>query len=307
MTNVVAGIDIGGTNIAAGLVDDRGCILSPSREVATPGAAGPAAVLHAAVDVVRSLVASANADPLCLVGVGVGCGGVIDSARGQVLSSTDAISDWTGTCVGTALADQLALPVAVDNDIHAHALGEAWRSERTAESLLFVAVGTGIGGSIVLHGEVMHGRRWVAGHLGHLPAPEAGNRRCPCGGRGHLESIASGPAMASSYADRAGGGVADLVEVVTRAESGDRVARAVLGEGAGAVGSAIGGLVNVLSPHLVLVGGGVPEAGDLWWKPMLAAQQRAVLNLVADTPVRSAALGKHAAVIGAAKLCWDVL
>ncbi|MGH3095790.1 MAG: ROK family protein [Streptosporangiales bacterium] len=307
MTDVVAGVDIGGTNIAAGLVDESGEVVASPCEVPTPAAAGPRAVLHAAVELVRALVASAKGDALSLVGAGVGCGGVIDPSQGVVLSSTDAISGWTGTNVRAALADQLTVPVAVDNDIHAHALGEAWRSDKPVESLLFVAIGTGIGGSIVLRGEVLHGRRWVAGHLGHLPAPEAGDRRCPCGGRGHLESIASGPAMVSAYDDRGGDGLADLAEVVTRAESGDLLARAVLEEGAAAVGSAIGGMVNVLSPHLVLVGGGVPETGALWWEPMWAAEQRAVLSLVADTPIRPAALGKRAAVVGAAKLCWDVL
>jgi glucokinase len=331
---LVAAVDIGGTKTSAGVVDPDGTLVR-SAIAPTPGSAGPDAVLGTVVRLVRGL----GADPLAL---GVGSAGVIDPARGVVVSATDVLAGWAGTDLRGRLAAELGLPVAVDNDVHAHALGETWRGAgRDVRDLLFVAVGTGIGASLVLGGRIHRGAHSVAGHAGHLPVAAAAGLRCTCGATGHLEAIAAGRAMLAAYRttttrtpdsaaeiDRrtgsrpnqphgaarpdpvgeptlAGDQPEQLSEVDRRARADDRVARSVLAAGATALGSALGGLVNAVDPELVVIGGGVACCGEHWWRPLRSAFAAELLPALREIPVRPAALGADGALIGAARLAWD--
>lgn len=296
---LVAGVDVGGTKIAAGAVGADGTLLR-RHTVATPAADGPAAVLDAVATAVRAL-------GVPIVAAGVGSAGVIDAGSGMVLSATGALPGWAGTDLRGELGARLGVPVAVDNDVHAHAVGETWRGAAAGlHTVLLVAVGTGVGGSLVLGGRVHHGAHAVAGHVGHTPVPEAAGVPCACGGSGHAEALGSGPAMLADYRRRSGrDDAAHLAQVVRRAERGDGLAGEVLARGATAVGQAIGGLVNVLDPELVLLGGGVSGSGELWWEPMRAAVAAEVLPPLRGVPLRAGALGADAAVIGAARLAWQ--
>ncbi|MFF3595688.1 ROK family protein [Kitasatospora indigofera] len=296
----VAGVDIGGTKISAGLVGADGT-LGRVVTVRTPAAQGPAAVLAAVAGAVRSL----DSRP---VAVGVGSAGVIDPAGGFVLSATDALPGWAGTDLRGGLRALLDVPVAVDNDVHTHALGEAWTGAAAGHrSVLLVAVGTGVGGSLVLDGRVHHGAHAAAGHVGHVPSPAAAGRACTCGGTGHVEVAASGPALLAEYLRQGGApGTGGLARVAEAAEAGEEPARAVLAAGATALGQAIGGLANVLDPDVVLVGGGVSRCGDSWWRPLRAAVEAELLPPLRGLAVRPGALGPSAAVVGAARLGWAV-
>jgi glucokinase len=291
---VVVGVDIGGTKTSAALVDADGRVRS-SVTVPTPGAYGPDAVL----DTVTRLVGGLGGAPIA---AGVGSAGVVDTRRGVIVSSTDVLADWAGTRLRDRLATSLGLVVAVDNDVHAHALGELWRGAAAgADSVLFVAVGTGIGASLVLDGRVLHGAHAVAGHAGHVPVAAAG-RRCTCGGVGHLEAVASGPALLASFA----GDATHLAEVDALASAGDSDAVAVLGAGGAAVGSVVGGLMNTFDPSMVVIGGGVARCGPAWWDPLREALAAEVLPVLRDVPVVPATLGPQAALVGAARLAWEV-
>nr|WNW36456.1 ROK family protein [Streptomyces sp. Li-HN-5-13] len=293
---VVAGVDIGGTKTSAALVGPDGAV-GPVVTVPTPAAEGPAAVLAAVAGAVRSL----GGEPAA---VGVGSAGVIDPVRGRVVSATDAMPGWAGTELRSGLEQLLGLPVAVDNDVHAHALGEAWTgAARGARCVLLVAVGTGVGGSLLIDGRVHHGARQVAGHLGHLAVPAATGLPCTCGGTGHVEAVAAGPALHAAYR-RAGGSpdVPDLRAVAALAAAGDDLATRVLATGAQALGQAIGGLANVLDPDLVLIGGGVAHCGPPWWDPLRAAFAAELLPPLAELPLTPCALGPTAAIVGAARL-----
>lgn len=296
--DLVAAVDIGGTKTAAGLVGPDG-VLVEKAAAPTPGRAGPDAVLSTVVRLVRGL----GGDP---VAVGVGSAGVIDPGRGVVVSATDVLTGWAGTDLRGRLTAEFGVPVAVDNDIHAHALGETWRGAgRDAADLLFVAVGTGVGASLVLDGRVRRGAHSVAGHAGHVPVAAAAGVRCTCGATGHLEAVASGPAMLASY--RASGTAASLAEVDGRARAGDRHAIAVLAAGATALGSVLGGLVNTVDPEVVVVGGGVAGCGEHWWRPLRSAVTAELLPAIRDVPVVPAALGGDGALIGAARSAWEVV
>src|SRR6478735_5563333 len=200
------GVDLGGTKTAAGVVSAAGEVLF-SETVPTLNRDGGAAILDATAALVSALIGRAQKEGLAVTGVGVGSAGVIDSTRGVVVSATDAILGWAGTALTEGLAARLGLPassVRAVNDVHAHALGEAWvgAAAGTASSLL-VAFGTGVGGSFVLGGRPLLGHRHAGGHVGHFASPHAYHGGvalpCVCGGAGHVEAVASGPAIRETY------------------------------------------------------------------------------------------------------------
>src|SRR5690606_30724354 len=167
--SLVVGLDIGGTKTAAGVVDRSGAVLAAETR-ATPAADGPGAILGAAAELVRALDGRRG----IVAAVGVGSAGVIDPRTGRVLSATGTLAGWAGTDLRGELSRRLGLPVEVANDVHAHALGEQWRGAAAGRrDVLLVAVGTGVGASVVLDGRVRYGAHAVAGHAGHVPSGAA--------------------------------------------------------------------------------------------------------------------------------------
>lgn len=304
------GVDLGGTKTAAGVVSAVGEVLF-SETAPTLNRDGGDAILDATAALISSLIARAQAEGLDVVGVGVGSAGVIDAVRGVVVSATDAILGWAGAELTAGLAARLHLaPEAVQavNDVHAHALGESWTGSAagTASSLL-VAFGTGVGGSFVVAGHPLLGHRYVGGHVGHFASPYAFQEGdavpCVCGGRGHVEAIASGPAIREAYV-RLGGQepASDARGVFALAAAGDATAIRAVGMGAAAAGQAVGGLANILDPEVVVVSGGLSDAGAPWWRPMERALRAELLPALAGIPVLPAKLGNAAAMVGAARL-----
>ncbi|MFJ1539983.1 ROK family protein [Micromonospora chalcea] len=302
-TGLVAALDIGGTKTTAALVTASGEVVD-RYTAPTPGRSGAAAVLDTAAGLVEKLRADA---PGVVRALGVGSAGVIDSGSGLVLSATDVLTGWAGTDLRGDLARRLGVPVTVVNDVHAHALGEARHGVAAGyDTVLYVAVGTGVGASFVLGDTVLAGAHSAAGHAGHQPSAYAGTLPCTCGGRGHLEAIAAGPALAAEYARRTGRPVADLRAVAALAAGGDETARDVVRLGGTAVGSAVGGLVNVLDPAAVVVGGGVTGLGEPWWRALRDAVPAETLPALAGVPVLASTLGPDAPLLGAASLARKV-
>jgi glucokinase len=304
---VVVGVDLGGTKIAAATVSaDGGC--GTVRTVPTPASAGPDAVLDAVAGLVRTVTADAG-----LGAVGIGTAGVVDVAGGTIVSATDTFPGWPGTSVASGVRDRLAasgaVPVFVENDVDAHAAGESWRGAAAgARSALLVAVGTGVGGAVVLDGRPLRGAHHLAGELGHMPVPGADGLPCTCGRPGHLEAVAAGPAIHRRYLALGGDPDArDARDVVARAQRDDALADQVVRESATALGRAIAGVVTVLDPEIVVVGGGVAGSGDPWWPALDRSLRAEVVDVLAGLPLCRAALGGSAAIIGAARGAWDLL
>ena len=304
------GVDLGGTKTAAGVVSDKGEVLF-SETIPTLNRDGGDAILGATARLIAGLTRRAAAAGILVEHVGVGSAGVIDARNGEVVSATDAILGWAGTAITAGLAARLNLPPAsirAVNDVHAHALGEAWTGAAagTASSLL-VAFGTGVGGSFVLDGKPVLGHRYVGGHVGHFASPYAFHNGqplpCVCGGSGHLEAVASGPAIPEAY--RRLGGEAhspDARGVFALAANGDAVAIRTINTAAAAAGQAVGGLANILDPEVVVVSGGLTDAGDSWWLPMARAVRTELLPALTGLPLLHASRGNAAAIIGAARL-----
>ncbi|MDN5790692.1 MAG: ROK family protein [Micrococcales bacterium] len=310
--DAVVGVDVGGTTISAAVVASDG---RPQaiRSVPTPAQAGPQAMLDTIARLVREVIELERLRPDGqsgrVVALGVGTAGIVDVARGSIVSSTDAIRGWAGTAVATGLRDRLGLPVIVENDVDAHAVGEAWLGAAAgAPSALMVAVGTGVGACVVLAGRALRGAHHVAGEMGHMPARGAEGLRCPCGRMGHLEAIGSGPGLHRHYVALGGDpDCRDARGVVARAHAGEELAMRAVRDAARALGRSIAGVVTVVDPAVVVIGGGLSGAGELWWSTMEATLRSEVIDALADLVVAPATLGAAAPIVGAARAAWRLI
>lgn len=296
--DLVIGIDVGGTKIAGAVVTAGGTTLNALQEP-TRAREGPEALMARLI----ALATRLRARHPVVRAIGVASAGQIDHRTGCVIYANENLPGWTGMPIADRLCAAHALPVRVDNDVHGLALAEAhWGAGRGSTVLLVAAVGTGIGGAIVVNGRLFRGAGGSAGELGHIPVTEGGPR-CACGNRGCLEAYAAGPRIAAAYARMTSGAMPDLQEVVTAARQGDRRARAAFMRAGRTLGRGLAGLANALDPDCLVVGGGVAAAGDLLFVPLergLAAHLMPPVR--ARLAVRPAALGSQAGVLGAALL-----
>ncbi|MGY4858755.1 ROK family protein [Cryobacterium sp. AP23] len=293
------GVDLGGTKTAAGLVAVDGTVL---RRVSapTPAVLGPEAILQTIVDLATNLIESA---PGTIAGCGIGAAGVIDPVSRTVKFATNSLPGWTGTRLGAEVEGRLGMSVATVNDVHAHAIGEAVHGAGRGEhTVLVIAAGTGIGGALVIDGALQSGRHGAAGHFGHVPAAEAAGLACTCGGVGHLEVIASGPAILASYLHRGGAVAGDTQEIFARADAGDALAAEVIAVAATALGRTIGGLINSVDPDVVIVGGGLAAAGPRWWDAVEGQARAEAMGLLTGCRIVPTSLGADSAIVGAASL-----
>ncbi|MCG8346758.1 MAG: ROK family protein [Chloroflexales bacterium] len=302
--NITAlGIDIGGTKTAAALVAPDGRV-SHYQSVATPAVAGAEAIMAAAVTLGQRVLQAAHAQGVEVAALGVGTAGHVDRQRGAISYASGTLPGWSGVAVAQELQDALGLPVSVDNDVNALAIGEGrFGAGHDFRDVLYITVGTGVGGALVFDGQMRRGATWTAGELGHLVIDWDGKRRCSCGHLGHLEGYTSGPAIVAYYCALAAvHEPCDLQLVAARARNGDAYAQRAIAESAQVLGLTLGGLLNVIDPQALIVGGGVTELGDPWWQPFVAALRANPMPGPARIAVLPAQLGQHAVLIGAAWL-----
>jgi glucokinase len=292
------GVDIGGTKIRVVGIEimlpgDR-IVVRGAVEAPTPRSGG--APVLATVAGLAARIMSPNV-AVC----GVGTAGVVDVRNGTIRSATSSIPDWVGTAVTADLTVSLGIPVIVDNDGNCCALAESsYGAARGRASALVVTVGTGIGGGVLIGGTVWRGAHYSGGNIGHVTVPEALGRSCTCGGSGHIEAVASGPAMVARYHERQGdSGVRRFEEVASRASCGDSLAAEVIRDGARALGRCLADVVHVLDPEVVVVGGGVAQRNSLFLLELGRAYRAALVPYVRTLPLLPAALGPDAVAIGA--------
>ncbi|HMY09422.1 MAG TPA: ROK family glucokinase [Marmoricola sp.] len=305
------GVDVGGTKIAAGVVDSTGRILE-RLQVPTP-AQDPDRIVQTIAELARQLGASDSIEQ-----VGVCVAGFVDRARSEVLFSPNLA--WRGVRLREQLQGRLGAEVVIENDANAAAWGEFRFGGGTgADDLLAVTVGTGVGGGLVLEGQLLRGGFGVAAEIGHLGLVPGGEL-CGCGNRGCLEAYGSGtalvratrfaarkdPVAAKRLIERARGdiGSIDGPMITEQAQSGDEFAKAQLADLGAWLGLGIANIAAVVDPGLVLIGGGVSQAGELLLQPiregylkaLSASRHRPILE------VKVAELGNDAGLVGVADL-----
>jgi glucokinase len=317
MARQALGVDLGGTNARAAVVDvETGAVEAMARE--TLADRTPAAVVEAVARVVAAAAGPGGARGFGAVGVGV---------AGQVLGSSGLVLNapnlgWRDVAFGGLLEGRVGVPVRIVNDLSAAAWGEArFGAARDVRDALVVFVGTGVGSGLVLGGRLHEGARGVAGELGHVkvrpPRPSEAPRRCGCGAVGCLEAYAGGANVSarvraelaagarSSIRDRAGGDLSrvNAGSVEEAAAAGDAYARRLWDEVGELLGLAIAGAVTLLNPRRLVLGGGVllgcPTLYEIVeWRVRNEASRSAAASL----EVERAARGDEAGVVGAALL-----
>ena len=296
------GIDIGGTKIAAGLVTKTGKVLV-TRRCPTPLTGGPD-ILQAALELAQELIAEANQSPTA---IGIGTGGQVDCDRGVILYASEILPGWTGTRVKAAFEEEYALPTFVDNDVNALAVGESrFGAGQGFATVLYVALGTGVGGALVLDGRIHHGAHWSGGEIGSLLLTmDPAARRALSGEVGTLEAYASGPGLVQTWREMTGQAEAEVTGFTLAADARldpeGTAACAVMRTGE-YLGFGLISLVNVLDPDLIVIGGGLASLGNLLLGPAQNVLQSRALPGPANCRIVPAALGPEASIIGAAAL-----
>jgi glucokinase len=308
---LTVGVDVGGTKVLAGVVDYRGQVVAQERRE-TIGH-DVRAVEDTIVDLVTGFRRSYD-----VAAVGVGAAGFVDASRSVVTFSPHLA--WRDEPLRAALAERVRLPVVVDNDANATALGESrFGAGAGHRFVICVTLGTGIGGALVMDGRVYRGANGMAGEFGHMQMVEDGHR-CPCGNRGCWEQYASGNAlerearelvatkspMAHHLREIANGDPASLTgpEITEAARSGDPLSIELLSDVGRWLGVGLAGLTAAFDPSCIIVGGGVSAAGDLLLGPTRTAFSRSLVGrgFRQEPLIVQAVLGPSAGFIGAADM-----
>ena len=291
------GVDVGGTKILAGLVARDGTVVG-HREYPTP-IENEDALLDGLEAAVREFLDESVA------AVGFGIPSQIDQRHGIALGSVNI--PLRGVPFRQTMADRLGLPIGIDNDANAAAIAE-WKAGagRGTTDMIMLTLGTGVGGGLILGGKPYRGWFGAGAEIGHMVIVHDG-LPCRCGGRGHLESYASGKA-ADELAAEAFGPAADAHRLVRLAREGDPLAVRILTGIGEHLGSGIASLVNIFNPELIVVGGGFAAAGDFLFEPAQAVADREVLVSVRDSyRIVRAELGTSAGMIGAGMVAFEAL
>jgi len=315
MDSVAIGVDIGGTKIAAGLVDRHGGI-NRRLECATNASEGGEAVISRALDLCAQLFSLAAKR---VVGIGVATGGQVDPKTGVVFAATPLLPGWVGMPIKTIFEERFHVPTRVINDASAAAVGEhTFGAARGVNDFVLLTIGTGVGGGVYCDGKLLQGALGAAGAIGHMTINYNG-RPCNCGSKGCLETYVSGSAMTSralELAEQRNFESALILKMredkqsatrllVQAATQGDKFALEVLQEASEYLGWGLANILNLFNPALVIIGGGVAEAGDLLLEPAWRVAKAMSLRREKD-PVKlvTAQLGNNAGLLGAASLIW---
>lgn len=320
MPNQLAvGVDIGGTNMVAALVHVTTAAVVTRASIPTQPRRGPEDGFRRLGDLIARLCAEVGVQPADLAGIGVGCTSPIDSERGLV-NNPYTLPTWENAPLLPTLMARFGLPGVLLNDANVAALGEYWAGAgRGARTLIYVTVGTGVGGGIIINGRLHRGVGLLAGEIGHQ-AIDVNGPVCYCGARGCLEMFAAAPAIERFARERATGAGRMLAMaeneperltariVYEAAKAGDPVAVDLMAQTGFYLGVGIANLMNILAPDVVILGGGVMQGWDLIY-PRLRETIDARGGMIPFDKVRieQAALGLNAGVIGAVRGILDHL
>ncbi|HEY0213361.1 MAG TPA: ROK family protein [Paenirhodobacter sp.] len=289
--------DLGGTQMRAALVDGRGGMLA-SASADTPAHSGVAAVVQGLSALARRVMAGQPAPAMA----GLCAPGPLDADRG-VMISPPTLTGWHDVPIRDLLAAELGLPVTLENDANAAALGEAvLGAGRGMDTLVFVTISTGIGAGIVVNGQILRGRQGLAGEIGHMKMTDHGPT-CLCGATGCFETLASGSALGLRLARDTGAAQAPTgQQVAEAARRGDPAALAAIQAHGRAMGRGFSNIFHLLAPDALVIGGGLSQAFDLLAPAVAAEIERSAMPPYRDTPILLAGLGGAAGLHGMAHL-----
>lgn len=308
MDRTVIGVDLGGTNLRTAIVGSDGEILDKHKE-ATKAVDGWVKVVARLIDNIKRQLETATRMGTEIFAVGVGAPGVILVDKGIVVKSPN-FPDWNNLPLKAELEKALKIPVFIENDANAAALGEKWRGAgRDIRSMIHLTLGTGVGGGIILDNKIWHGADGMAGEIGHMTLIPDG-RQCTCGNTGCLEMYASARGIVLSFREElekqklpAAEALKEVTseKVYQAAREGDAVARRVMKDMGRMLGIGIASLINIFNPERVVIGGGVKDA----WPLFIGATHEEIMKRAFQVPAERteivpSLLGDDAGMVGAA-------
>lgn len=308
MKKLVIGIDMGGTNVRLALVSSDGTVINSMRNK-TSAQEGKDAIISRLSSASSELVAEGR-DLGNVVGVGIGAPGLIENG---VVRCSPNLPGWKEVPLQKLLEEALSLPVVLENDANAVAYGEkSFGAGKGFASLICITLGTGVGGGVILDGKIWRGAFGMAGEIGHMVVEPEG-LKCSCGNRGCLETYASATAIVRAANEAVSKGdaswdrdnlTAEVLEASAR--RGDKAAAALFSSAGRYLGIGIASLLHILNPELVIIGGGVSKAWDLFYPSMTEEiYKRCFREIVERTKILPATLGDSAGILGAARLAFE--
>lgn len=300
-SSLVAGIDVASSMLTVLLTDLQATVLQRAN-VAFDLTNGPSVGIAQIAELFFTVLRAANIDPLQISGIGIGVPGPLSNATGQTIAPP-VMPGWHDVPLQRLLQRALGRPVLLDNDANLGALAEhTLGAARGQQNVAYVYFGTlGIGGGLILDGQLYRGQLGSAGEIGHLMLAEDGPR-CRCGSVGCLEAYAGIPALLARAAQR-GLVVATPAELVALAQAGNVVAEQIIAEAGTYLGMAIANLLSLLNPGSVVIGGALAEAGELLLGPLRATLvRRGLIDASQHIQLRPGELGEQVVALGAAAL-----
>ena len=313
----IIGVDLGGTNIVVGAMSADGTHHHAMRSIPTSAELGAEGVADRIVGLIEGVILDTiqqtKAQRRDFIGVGIGAPGPLDRDKGIVIVAPNL--GWRNFPLRDRIGERLNLPATLDNDANCATVGEWWQgAARGATNVIGMTIGTGIGGGLILDGKLFHGSSDVAGEIGHTTI-DLNGRHCKCGNYGCLEAYASGPAIATRarevlVREETASLLPSLVDgrleaitaetVYRAAQKGDAVASEIVRDTARYLGAGIANLLNILNADVVVVAGGVTQAGDALFVPLRAEVRRRAFRPAVDaTQIVPGTLPGTAGVVGA--------
>ena len=306
------GIDLGGTSVKYALIDNEG-VFHFQGKLPSKADVSAEAVIGQLVAASKETMASAQQLGVAVEGIGIGTPGIVDETNRIVLGGAENIKGWENLNLADRIEAETGLPVQMGNDANLMGLGETmYGAGQGARNVVFLTIGTGIGGAVVIDGKMFNGFANRGTELGHVPLI-ANGEPCACGSVGCLEHYASTSALVRRFSKRASeSGISFPNEeingelIVRLYKEGDKLATESLEEHCDFLGHGIAGFINIFSPQRIVIGGGLSEAGDFYiQKVSEKAHRYAMADCAVNTRIMAASLGNKAGSIGAASLVFS--
>jgi len=299
-----AGIDLGGSFVKLALVSEDGKILYEDK-LDIGKKANRDTILDLVGLAIYNVTREADFQGVTVAGIGIGSPGIVFD--GVVLGGAENLDNWINVPLRAIFSEKFDLPVFVDNDANVMGIGEVvYGAAQQCTDVVFITVGTGIGGAVVMNGQLYGGYKNRGTELGHITINHHGIA-CSCGGRGCLEAYASTSALVNQYAERSGmdAGLINGHYIVERFKEGEPTAVKCMQEHTDYLGHGIASFINTFAPQKVVIGGGISEAGQFYIDMIKAsAFKYAMPDCAANTEIVGAILGNKAGFLGAASLVF---
>lgn len=304
----VIGIDLGGTNLKAGIVDTNGKILH-RLSIKTNSHADSQVISGQILSLINEIIQSARLKESDIIGIGLGSPGLVDK-KGETILFSPNLPHWRNVPVKRIVAERFSMPCVLENDANAAAWGEKWAGAgKEVSSMVMLTLGTGIGGGIVINNKLWRGANNVAAEIGHMVIRMDGPQ-CSCGNRGCVEVYASATGMVRRFKELLRSGASSSLKISDEitakmineaALQGDRASLDIIEETGRYLGIALINIMHVLNPEMIVLAGGMIGAGELLMNPIRQiTQQRAFEASYRDTKIVFSQLGNDAGIIGAA-------